>query len=270
MKCDLVRQNIANNRYNLIMVVATKIEVQIRQHQFCRGQFRANATGIFGADFFVSDMATTRAYDLMGRRFERLLVVERAGSTANRMALWRCVCDCGGEKTTTTRNLTSGAAKSCGCYHKERSAEACRARLLKHGHTAGGNSRTYRIWANMVSRCTNEKFDSYPYYGGRGIVVCDRWREFTLFLEDMGEAPAGMSIDRVDSNGPYALENCRWASKTQQANNHRGNVILNIDSESMTVAQWALRDGAAPAKTIYDRIARGWGHKDAVFAPKRR
>ena len=270
MKCDLVRQNIANNRYNLIMVVATKIEVQIRQHQFCRGQFRANATGIFGADFFVSDMATTRAYDLMGRRFERLLVVERAGSTADRMALWRCVCDCGGEKTTTTRNLTSGAAKSCGCYHKERSAEACRARLLKHGHTAGGNSRTYRIWANMVSRCTNEKFDSYPYYGGRGIVVCDRWREFTLFLEDMGEAPADMSIDRVDSNGPYALENCRWASKMQQANNRRGNVILNIDSESMTVAQWALRDGAAPAKTIYDRIARGWGHKDAVFAPKRR
>jgi len=88
MKSDLARQNIVNNRYNLFMVVATKIEVQIRQHQFCRSQFRANATGIFGADFFVSDMATTRAHDLMGRRFGRLLVVERAGSTASRMALW--------------------------------------------------------------------------------------------------------------------------------------------------------------------------------------
>lgn len=270
MKCNLARQHTGNNVYNLIMVVATKIEVQIRQHQFCRGQFRANATGIFGADFFVCDMATTRAYDLMGRRFGRLLIVERAGSTAGRMALWRCVCDCGGEKITVTRSLTSGAAQSCGCYHKERSAEACRARLLRHGQTAGGNSRTYRIWANMVSRCTNEKFDSYPYYGGRGIIVCERWREFSSFFEDMGEAPAGMSIDRVDSNGPYAPENCRWASKTQQANNRRGNVILNIDGESMTVAQWALRDGAAPAKAIYGRVARGWGHKDAVFAPKRR
>jgi hypothetical protein len=89
---------------------------------------------------------------------------------------------------------------------------------LSHGMT---NTPTYRSWAHMVQRCTNSNYDRYPFYGGRGITVCDRWRTFANFLADMGERPEGFTLDRVDNEGNYTPENCRWATSSQQQRNRR-------------------------------------------------
>lgn len=212
---------------------------------------------------------TTRCIDLKGQVFGRLKVVEYVGTVA-RSAVWRCVCECGNEISTKAKTLRSGETKSCGCLHREISARLCRDRLTKHGKTAGGNSRVYRIWSNMVSRCTNPNFDAYPYYGGRGISVCDRWRLFENFLQDMGEPGPDESIDRIDPNGHYEPGNCRWVVRADQARNTRRNVFLELDGRRMTISQWANEPGAAPLKTIYARVAQGWDAKRAVFQPTRR
>lgn len=211
-------------------------------------------------------MMAFKYIDISGLSFGRLKVISHAG-TANKGSLWNCLCECGNVAIVRAKCLKSGSTMSCGCLHKQRSAEACIKRLTKHGKTAGGNTRVYRIWANMISRCTNANFDSYKYYGGRGITVCNRWLEFTNFLKDMGEPGEKESIDRIDSNGNYEPENCRWATRGTQMNNTRRNVFLEIYGRSLTVAQWSNEPNAVPAKTIYCRLKNGWGAEDAVFRP---
>lgn len=207
--------------------------------------------------------------DITGQRFGRLVALSRNGNGPGRSALWLCICDCGAEVTTRGKFLREGSAQSCGCLRKERAAEANSARLFKHGETAGGNSRTYRIWANMVSRCTNPNFDSYPYYGGRGIEVCERWRTFAHFLADMGRAPEGMSIERNDSDGNYEPTNCRWATKREQASNTRRNVHLTMGAETKTMSEWSRHVGLSIG-TIHSRLKRGWPVEKALTTPRRK
>jgi hypothetical protein len=119
----------------------------------------------------------------------------------------------------------------------------------------------------MKERCHNPTCHAYPLYGGRGITVCERWRNsFDAFLEDMGERPAGMSIDRIDNNKGYEPSNCRWATVIDQSNNRSTNRFLTIDGVSKTVTEWSRYVGKSNA-VITERLKRGWSERDAVFEP---
>lgn len=139
-----------------------------------------------------------------------------------------------------------------------------------HGHAPrGAKTATYKAWEAMHRRCRLESQDSYPQYGGRGIAVCEQWASFEEFLADMGEKPVGMSLERKDSNGPYAPNNCRWATQKEQQRNRRGNRLLSHDGVTMTVAEWAERIGVGSA-TIRSRIDKhGWSVARALETPAR-
>lgn len=159
--------------------------------------------------------------NLVGQRFDRLSVVARVESK-NHNARWLCRCDCGSETVVASTKLVSGNTRSCGCLQRDRTRT--------HGKS---RTRTYRIWMHMRQRCENPRSDSWARYGGRGITVCDRWRDFTAFFEDMGEAPAGHSLDRIDVNGNYEPGNCRWATSRQQLRNTRRNKVVNLNGEQV-------------------------------------
>lgn len=144
--------------------------------------------------------------DLTGQRFGRL-VAQRP----ERHGRYRCRCDCGGELIVSRGALATGATKSCGCLRRELAA----ARRTTHGQTY---SPTWWSWAGMHARCRNSKRKNY---GGRGITVCERWRSFQNFFDDMGERPPGMTLDRKDNDKGYEPSNCRWATPLEQAANQR-------------------------------------------------
>jgi hypothetical protein len=168
-------------------------------------------------------MPSTRYFDLTGQRFGQLLVLERSYNANRMVAFWKCLCDCGVKKLVISANLRNGTTNSCGCFRRLNSS----ALHKKHGMT---KSTTYRVWSGMRTRCNNPKATNYLSYGGRGIAVCTRWGSFENFLQDMGDRPVGMTLDRIDVNGNYEPQNCRWATKQQQAQNRRQCKLLNKDA----------------------------------------
>lgn len=133
-----------------------------------------------------------------------------------------------------------------------------------HGHAQRGKrSSTYQIWEGVKKRCKSPTCKAYPNYGGRGITLCDRWLDFTSFLEDMGEKPDGMSLERIDNNKGYSLENCKWASRKEQANNKRNNVLITAFGKTKTISQWVDETGLSYC-TIYLRLRKGKTHEESV------
>lgn len=166
---------------------------------------------------------------------------QMVGNRKRRAAVF--LCECGTSSVIDHRAVASGKTGSCGCRKKDSDVS----NRLKHGCSSKGGkvkrTRAYSIWTKMTQRCNNPNNPKFPIYGGRGILICTRWLEFENFLEDMGEPEPGLSIDRIDTNGPYEKGNCRWATAKEQANNTRTNVIVELDGERMTLKQAAEKAG---------------------------
>jgi len=154
--------------------------------------------------------------DLTNQVFGRLTVLKYAGATKAKKAKWECLCSCGKKKTVVAGDLNSGRTRSCGCLQSEANIK----RITKHGMS---QNTEYEIWCGIIKRCTNPNTSNFANYGGRGITICDQWRKsFETFYKDMGPRPSlKHSIDRIDNEKGYFLENCRWATRTQQVINSR-------------------------------------------------
>lgn len=197
--------------------------------------------------------------DLTGQTFGRWTVIERAPNRG-RHVCWLCRCECGNTGIVISSNLTSGISRSCGCLHIDT--------ITTHNNTG---TPEHAAWNAMKSRCYTKSNVGYPYYGGRGIAVCERWRNsFENFLADMGHKPTpAHSLDRIDPNGDYCPENCRWAVLETQANNRRDNRFLTFNGKTQTVAQWA-REVGLNKNALISRLEWGWPIEDALTWPAER
>jgi len=183
--------------------------------------------------------------DLSGQKFNKLTVISRATNDGTR-ARWNCICDCGKKKVLRGNSISSGRTKSCGCI--------LGSHVGSHGHSMRA---IYRTWSSMKQRCLNRNNSSYLRYGARGITVCDRWlNSFENFYADMGERPAGLSLDRIDNNGNYEPDNCKWSTVKEQASNTRYNVFITMNGVRNTFSEWSRITGV-PLTTIHDRLKRG-------------
>lgn len=207
--------------------------------------------------------------DLTGKRFNRLLVLRRTENYVDKRgvitAQWVCLCDCGKEKVLRTGDLTTGHYQSCGCLNRERLLQS----HTKHGL---GKTRIYHIYLGMMDRCYDEKnCSSYKYYGGRGITVCDEWhggegaKRFKEWAIKNGYKD-GLTLDRIDCNGNYTPDNCRWVTYKTQNNNKRDNHYITIGEETKTAKQWADQVGMNYT-TLLARLSHGWNVEEAVFTP---
>lgn len=201
--------------------------------------------------------------DLVGQRFGMLTVIAYVPKGDRKRTHWLCMCDCGRIKEIEGYPLTTGRIKTCG-RHPKSGEENPR---YKHGLT---NCRIMKIWTHMKGRCYNSHSKAYKNYGGRGIKVCDEWLHDVKSFEEWSLSHGyaeNLSIDRIDVNGDYTPENCRWTDKKTQCNNQRNNHYIIYKGEKLTIAQIAEKYNLN-AHRIVCRISTGWDEIEAIEAPK--
>ena len=216
-------------------------------------------------------LSKAKLIDLTGQVYERLTVIKRVDDyispSGSRKVQWLCKCECGKEVIATGNNLKNGNSKSCGCYNREL--------LLKMNLTHNAsNTRLYHIWTCMKDRCYNPKNKKYKDYGGRGIIICDEWiNDFEAFanwaydngyVENVSRGEC--TIDRIDVNGNYCQQNCRWVNQKVQTNNKRNNHYITYNGETHTVTEWNNILGYKKG-VLSRRIFSGWSIEDAFTKP---
>lgn len=196
------------------------------------------------------------AIDLLGKKFSKLMVLERAENIGSQ-ATWKCQCECGNIVRVRSADLRSGHTKSCGCLIIEKK--------LTHGHWG---TRIYKTWDNIISRCCRLSCREYSRYGGRGIKVYKEWLDFQNFYDwAMANGYSDkLTIDRIDNDGDYCPENCRWVSFKEQQNNRSDNVYLTHNGITLTQKQWSEKTGL-PESAIYGRRKRGWDVDKMLTTP---
>jgi hypothetical protein len=197
--------------------------------------------------------------DMAGRKIGMINVVSYAGP----VSLWNIRCDCGNEKIMRGGSIRQ--SKSCGCIKKSQLG----LRSFKHGDAERGNvAPELSCWRGFIRRCTDPKDDSFSYYGGRGISVCERWlNSYPAFLENMGRKPSPKhSLDRIDNDGNYEPGNCRWATKTQQMRNRRGRRVITFFGRPMPASEAAEMVGLKYDAFLL-RLDRGWTEERALLTP---
>lgn len=192
--------------------------------------------------------------ELVGKKFNRWLVDGLTHNGEQKLYHVWCICECGNEGFRRASAIVSGRSMSCGCLRDEKTQQ----RSTKHGHTKGGKpTKTFITWQNMWRRCTDPKDKSFPFYGAKGISVCERWSEFKNFLEDMGESN-GLTIDRINTYGNYEPNNCRWATRKEQSRNSRSNRPITLDGETKLLSDWCSELSIEISAIHY------WSKRDSV------
>lgn len=201
--------------------------------------------------------------DIKGKRFGKLIAIERVKNVKKKVS-WKCLCDCGKETNVLTTNLTSNRIKSCGCLKNQKLIE----RSTKHNQR---HTKLYEVWKTMKQRCSNPNHISYHNYGGRGIIVCDEWKNnYQAFYEwsIKNGYKEGLSIDRINNDGNYEPSNCRWADRFTQNNNTRQNKPITINGVTKTIHQWA-NEYNIPVNLVRNRIYNlHWDIVKALTTPK--
>ena len=199
--------------------------------------------------------------DLSGLTFGNWLVLHRSNHRGKSVQ-WACECACGTKRDVASGSLLHAThpTRSCGCLARREVSRAASTHRKSQ-------TRAYSIWSGMKQRCNNPRNAGWLLYGGRGITYSSEWAHFEHFLRDLGEPSVGQSLDRIDPNGPYSRDNCRWATMKQQCNNRRSNVRVTVDGLTMTIAEWANVNGAVSAATMYYRHQQGLKGRDIVFVP---
>ena len=202
-----------------------------------------------------------KTIDMTGKRFGRLIGVSRTGSDNEGLALWLFKCDCGGQVVATGSRVKRGRTQSCGCMRADETAKSNKEKKTTHGEST---SVEYRIWGHMLERCENQKHKSFPRYGGRGIIVCSRWADFSNFLLDMGRRPSpSHSIDRINNDGNYEPGNCRWATPKEQGRNRSNNKIDDAVAARIRLAKGsqkriATEFGVSQSLVSLIKIGKAW------------
>lgn len=200
--------------------------------------------------------------DMTGQRFGRLQVVSQAPKkTYTKQIVWKCICDCGNSIDVVGGDLRSGKVKSCGCYNREKLIDC----NLKHGRS---KTRLYRIWSGIKARTTCETNHAYERYGGKGITICEEWKNNFLKFEKWAYENGyndNLTIDRINNEDGYKPDNCRWSDYYVQANNTSKNVYIKKDNEIHTLAEWC-RILHLSYSMVCGRLKRGWS-ADMLFIP---
>lgn len=194
----------------------------------------------------------------------RWTVLEKVASLDGKNSFYLCECSCERhtKKVIARHSLVSGNSKSCGCLSSEKSSE-------RAGTHRMSGTRIHNIWKSMKERCYNPNHDQYKDYGGRGIIICDEWKNNFLNFYNWGVNNGyqdDLTIDRINNDGIYEPNNCRWSTRKEQGNNQRTNHLLTYNNKTQTMSQWADEVRLNPS-TLQTRISRGWSVPDALFRP---